>query len=129
MKTGSSLVFSDHEMVEFNFLKGENKVNSRTTTLTLRGVEFCLFKDLIGLIAWSMIMERKRVKDSRLNFKNHLLQVQELSIPICMKSSKGGRRPTWMHKKLSHKRKCTRDGSRIRSSRRDIETFPKCVGI
>lgn len=64
VNTGSSLGFSDHEMVEFNFLKGENKVNSRTTTVTFRGAEFFLFRDLVGSIAWEMILERKGVRES-----------------------------------------------------------------
>lgn len=52
---------------------------------------------------------------------------------IYMNSSKGGRRSTGMNKKLlaklKHKRKCTRDGSRIRSPRRDIETLTKYAGM
>lgn len=55
-----------------------------------------------------MALERSRVQEYWLTFKNHLLQVQKWFILTNRKSRKAGNRPAWMGKvllrKLTHKK-------------------------
>ena len=57
VKAGGSLCCSDHGMVKFRIVRGENKANSRITTLSFRRTDFGLFRDGLGRIPWVMILE------------------------------------------------------------------------
>jgi len=100
VKTVHSLGCSDPEMVEFRVLRGGSTAVSRITTLDFRRANFGLFKDLLGGIPWVRALECKGVQESWLLFKHYFLRAQDQCIPVSKKSSKGGRRPTWMSKEL-----------------------------
>ena len=70
-------------MAEFRFPKAERRVKSKLTALDFRGVDFGLFKDLLGSVPWDKAPEgRGWGHESWLIFKDHLLQAQESSIPM-----------------------------------------------
>jgi len=76
MKDGGSLGCSDHEMVEFRFLRGGSRALSRTTALDFRRANFGLFKDLLGGIPWVRAQEGRGIQESWLLFKHHFLHAQ-----------------------------------------------------
>lgn len=45
-KVRGSLGYSDHEIIQFEFVHGRNKAVSRIAVLDFRGTDFDLFKDL-----------------------------------------------------------------------------------
>ncbi|KFW11307.1 hypothetical protein N327_10870, partial [Fulmarus glacialis] len=81
-------------------------------TLDLRRADFGLFRDLLGRGPWDKALEGRGSQESRLIFKDHLLQAQERCIPTKRKSGKNTRRPAWMNKdlldKLKHKKEVCR---------------------
>jgi len=99
-KAGGSFGCSDHEMVEFRFLRGGIRAISRVKTLELRRANFGLFKEVLGGILWVRALEGRGVQESWSLFKHHFLHAQDHCIPLSKKSSKGGRRPAWMSKEL-----------------------------
>jgi len=99
VKVGGRLGCSDHEMVEFSFLRGGSKVISRIKTLDLRRTNFGLFKELLGGIPWARALEGRGIQECWSLFKYHFLHAQEWCIPLSKKSRKGGRRPVWLNKK------------------------------
>jgi len=100
VKVGGSLGSSDHEMVNFRILHGGSRAIRRIKTLDFKRANFGLFKELLGGIPWGRALEGRGVQESRSLFKHHFLHAQERCIPLNKKSSKGGRRPTWMSKEL-----------------------------
>jgi len=94
VKVVGSLGCNDHEMGEFRILHG------RIKTLEFRRANFGLFKELLGGIPWVWALESRGVQESWSLFKHHFLLAQDRCIPMSKKSSKGGRRPTWMSKVL-----------------------------
>ncbi|GAB0190586.1 mitochondrial enolase superfamily member 1 [Grus japonensis] len=100
LKVGGSLGCSDHEMVEFRILCGRSRAVNRITTLDFRRANFGLFKDLLGRIPWIKVLEGKGAQESWSVFKHHFLRAQDQCIPKNRKTSKGGRRPTQISKKL-----------------------------
>jgi len=105
VKTGGSLGCSDHEIVEFRILHGGSRAISRITTLDFRKAIFGLFKDLLGGIQWVRALEGRGIKESWPLSKHHFLCAQDQCFPVSKKSSKGGRRTTWMNKELLEKLK------------------------
>ncbi|KFW64479.1 hypothetical protein AS28_12305, partial [Pygoscelis adeliae] len=79
--------------------------HSKLTTLDFRRADFGLFRDLFGRAPWDKALEGRGAQESRVIFKDHLLQAQELRIPTKRKSSKNARRPAWMNKELLDKLK------------------------
>jgi len=120
-------------MVEFRILRQVSRGKSRTKTLDFRRVDFNLFRLLLERIPWVVVQERRGIQRSWLIFKDHLLQVQEWSIPTCRSSSKGSRRPAWVSKQVlakpKHKKKAHRGGSRGRPPVRNTETLLECAGV
>ncbi|KFW65506.1 hypothetical protein AS28_00874, partial [Pygoscelis adeliae] len=86
--------------------------NSRVRTLNLRKANFQLFRALVHGMPWETALRGKRVNESWEIFKNIFLRAQELSIAMCKKSGRGGRRPAWLSQdlpaKLKHKTKMHR---------------------
>jgi len=99
VKAGGRLGCSDHEMVEFSFLRGGSKVTCRIKTLDLRKDNFGLFKELLGGIPWDRALEGRGVQECLSLFKHHFLHAQERCIPLSKKSRKKGRRAAWLNKK------------------------------
>ena len=111
VKLKGSLGCSDHEMVEFKILRTATRAHSKLT-LDFRRADFGLFRDLLGRVSWDKALERRGAQESRLIFKDHVLQAQEGCIPTKRKSGKNARRPAWMNKelldKLKHKKEAYR---------------------
>lgn len=72
-----SLSCSNHEMVEFEFLRAVSRAHRKLTDLHFRRAEFDLFRDLLGRVAWDSALDGRETQKSWLIFKNHLLQPQE----------------------------------------------------
>jgi len=53
----SSLGCSDHEMVEFRFLKAVRRAHSKLTTMDIRRADFGLLRDLLGRVPWDKALE------------------------------------------------------------------------
>ena len=100
VKVGGSLGCSDHEMLEFSIMCGGSRARSRINTPDFRRVNFGLFKDLLGGIPWARPLEGRGVQESWLLFKHHFLRAQDWCLFLSKKSTKRGRRPAWMNKKL-----------------------------
>lgn len=100
LKVRSGLGCSDLEMVDFRILRGRVKANSRITILEFRRAYFGLFRDLLEMIPWDIVLERREIQETWIIFKNDLLQAQQCSIVIFRQTSKGGRKPEWMNKDL-----------------------------
>jgi len=100
VKAGGRLSCSDHEMIEFRILCGGSRAISRIKTLDLRRANFGLFKERLGGIPWARALEGREVQECCSLFKRHFLHAQEWCILLSKKSSKGGRRPARLNKKL-----------------------------
>ena len=50
VKLQGSLGCSDHEMVEFKFLRAERRVHNKLSTLDFRRADFGIFRDLLGRV-------------------------------------------------------------------------------
>lgn len=61
VKAWGRLGCCDHGIVEFGFLRGENQVNSRITTLDFRRTDFGLFGKLLGGIPWDTVLTDKKM--------------------------------------------------------------------
>lgn len=79
-----------------------------------------LFRHLLGIMLFSMSLERREVKESWLILKYHLLYPQEWSVPMSRESRKGSRRSAWINKLWTSwlnsdtKKKFTGGGRRVR---------------
>jgi len=104
---GCSLGCSDHTLVELPILRGTGQVKSRDRTLNLRKANFQLFRVPVPGIPWEIACRGKGVKESCEIFKDIFLRVIELSILMCMKLGRKGRRTAWLSQdllaKLKHK--------------------------
>ncbi|PKU40564.1 hypothetical protein llap_9133 [Limosa lapponica baueri] len=87
-------------MVEFKILRAERRVHSKLATLDLRRADFGLFRDLLSRVPWDKALEGRRAQESWLIFIDHLLQVEEQSIPTKRKLGKNASRPAWMNKEI-----------------------------
>lgn len=109
-------------MVQFSILREGN----RATKILEGGCTTALTAG----IPWDISLERREVQDNCLIFKDHLLQAQKWSVQMSWKSSKGGRTPVWMNRKL--KLRCKKEAYKTekdRWPRRNIETLSKHGGM
>ncbi|KAK4810519.1 LOW QUALITY PROTEIN: hypothetical protein QYF61_004482, partial [Mycteria americana] len=100
VKIGGSQGCSDHALVEFTILRDMGQVKSKVKTLNFRRVSFQLFKELVDGTPWETALRDKGAEQSWQLFKDVFLRVQELSVLMCKKSGKEGRRPAWLSKDL-----------------------------
>ena len=98
-KVRERLGCTDLEMMEFKTQREGNKAKSRITALDFSRADFVLFRDLLGRVPQKSAVGRKGFQESLLFFRDHI-QAQEWLTPMTRISSKGGRRPAWMNKKL-----------------------------
>ncbi|KAK4811192.1 hypothetical protein QYF61_019823 [Mycteria americana] len=99
VKIDGSLGCSDHALVEFTILRDMGQAKSILKTLNLRKVNFQLFKGLVDGTPWEIAL-RDNEEEQSWQLKDIFLRAQELSIPMCKKSGKEGRRPAWLSKDL-----------------------------
>lgn len=116
VEVGAILGFCDHEMLEFRILNGGSRAISKIANLNFRRINFGLFQDLLGKMPWARALERRGVQESWSVFKHHFLQAQYQCIPMSDKSSKGGRRPSWMSQELLAKLKQKEEKRRLQAS-------------
>lgn len=93
VKTGVSLGWSDHAMVEFTILRSMGQVKSKAKTLNFRRLNFQLFRELQDETSRETALRDKVAEQSWQLFKHTFLGAQELSIPTCMQSGKECRTP------------------------------------
>ncbi|KFQ86553.1 hypothetical protein N337_12956, partial [Phoenicopterus ruber ruber] len=68
--------------------------------LNFRKANFQLFKELVNRTPWETALRDKGAEQSWQIFKEAFHRAQELSIPRCKKTSKGGKRPAWLSRDL-----------------------------
>ena len=79
--------------------------------MDFRRHNFGLFKKLLGGIPWARALEGRGVQEFWSLFKHQFLHAQDQCIPPSKKSIKGGRRATWMNKKLLAELTANSDGT------------------
>lgn len=88
----------DKEVSEFRIQRKGNKTKSSITSLDFSRADFARFRDLLVRVPQRTTVGRKGVQESLfLRNQVHHIQDQEWLSPMTRISSKGGRRPTWMH--------------------------------
>ncbi|KAM9168311.1 very low-density lipoprotein receptor-like [Mergus octosetaceus] len=73
---------------------------SKVRTLNFRRANFQLFKELVDEIPWDTVLRDRGSDQSWQLFKDIFLRAQELSIPMCNKSSREGRKPVRLRNDL-----------------------------
>ncbi|KAK4807146.1 hypothetical protein QYF61_018487 [Mycteria americana] len=97
---GGCLGKSDHEMIEF-LIRGEVRRGvSRTATLDFQRADFGLFRSLVDRVPWEAVLKGKGVQESWTFFKKEILKAQEQAVPMCRKTSRKGRRLTWLNREI-----------------------------
>lgn len=79
---------------------------------------------MLGRVPWDMVLEKRRVQQSCLIFKDYILQAQEQSTMMCRKSSKSSTMPTCMNNKLLTQLKLKREAQKHRISE-NRDRWPK----
>ncbi|KAK4817941.1 hypothetical protein QYF61_002785 [Mycteria americana] len=95
VKIGGSLGCSDHALVEFAVLRDMGQVKSKVRTLNFRKANFQLFKEVVNRTPWETALRDKGAEQSWRIFKDAFHRAQKLSIPMCQKSGKEGKEPSW----------------------------------
>ena len=103
VKIGGSLGCSDHALVEFVILKNAGLAKNRARTLCFRRANFLLLKELPSEIPWEAVLMGTGAEQSWQLWKDTFLRAQLLSILQKKKSSRGGRRLSWLCKDLQLK--------------------------
>ena len=88
--------------MKFAILNNVGLAKSRARTLCFRRIKLWLLKELLNGIPWETVLKGMGAEQSWKLFKDTLLRTQWFSIPQ-QKSSRGGRRPTWLCKDLQLK--------------------------
>ena len=73
---------------------------SKVRILNFRRASFQLFKELVDEIPWDTVLRDRGSDRNWQLFKDIFLGAQGLSIPICNKSSRVGRKPKWLNKDM-----------------------------
>lgn len=129
---GGCLGHSDHEMVEFKFFGVMRKKASRVATLDFKRANLKLLSELGSTVPLESDFEGLGIHECWSVFKNHILEAQEQSIPLCQKSSKRGRKLAWLNRELlsdlRQKRNCMISRNKVRLHRKSTELWFTCVG-
>ena len=81
-------------------MTGTGQLKSRVRTLNFRRANFQLVKELVDGTPWETALRDKGAEQSWQIFENIFLRAQDLSIPMCKKSGKEGRRSAWLSEDL-----------------------------
>ena len=118
---------SFHALVEFVISRDMGLSKSKVRTLNFRRANFQLFAELVDEIPWDTVLTDRGSDQRSQLFKDIFLGVQELSIPICHKSSREGRKLARSNKdllvKLRQKEEMHRGGKRPL----DLATWSKSI--
>jgi len=109
VKTGGSLGYSDHTLVEFTVLRNIGKVRSIVRTLNFRKAKFQLFKELVNRTPWETVLRDRGAELSSQIFKDAFHKAQELSVPRCKKAGKEQKRPACLDSVMLVKLKSKRE--------------------
>lgn len=75
-------------------------MSSKHKTLNFRRASFQLFKELMDGTTWENFLRDKKSRKKWQLLKALFLGAQELSVSMCWKSGREGRRPAWLRKDL-----------------------------
>ena len=93
VKVGGRLGQSDHKMLDFSILVEPRRGDSRTATLDFWRVDFKLLRTMVERIPWEVVLESMGAQEGWEYFKETVLKVQDLTIPMSRKMSRQARRP------------------------------------
>ncbi|KFQ62135.1 hypothetical protein N334_11299, partial [Pelecanus crispus] len=85
------------------------KARSAVRTLNFRKANFHLFNELVRRTPWETVLRDRGTEQSWQIFKDTFHRAQELSVPMCKKSGKEGKRPAWLSQDLLVKLKSKRE--------------------
>ena len=91
---------SDHEMLDFSILVEPQRGVSRTATLDFQRTDFNLFRTMVERVPWEVVLESVGAQEGWEYFKETVLKVQDLTIPMSRKMSRRARRPGWLNRDL-----------------------------
>ena len=100
VKVGGRLRQSDHEMLDFSILVEPQRGVSRTATLDFRRTDFNLFRTMVERVPWEVVLESVGAQEGWEYFKETVLKVQDLTIPMSRKMNRRARRPGWLSRDL-----------------------------
>ena len=98
VKVGGRLGQSDHETLDFSIPVEPRRGVSRTATLDFRRVDFNLFRTMVERVPWEVVLESMEAQEGWEYFKETVLKVQDLTIPMSRKMSQRARRPGWLNR-------------------------------
>ena len=87
VKVGGHLGQSDHEMLDFSILVEPQRGVSRTATLDFRRTDFNLYRTMVERVPWEVVLESMGAQEGWEYFKESVLKVQDLTIPMSQKMS------------------------------------------
>ncbi len=88
VKVGGRLGQSDHEMLDFSILVEPWTGVSRTAILDFRRADFNLFRTMVERVPWEVVLESVGAQEGWEYFKETVLKVQDLTIPMSRKMSR-----------------------------------------
>ena len=100
VKVGGHLGHRYHEMLDFSILVEPQRGVSRTATLVFRKADFNLFRTMVEQVHWEVVLESMGAQEGWEYFKETVLKVQDLTIPMSRKTSQWARRPGWLNRDL-----------------------------
>ena len=100
VKVGGRLGQSDHEMLDFSILVEPQRGVSITATLDFQTANFKLFRTMVERVPWMVVLESVVAQEDWEYFKETVLKVQNLTIPMSRKMSRWARRPGWLNRDL-----------------------------
>ena len=87
VKVGGRLGQSYHEMLVFSILVEPWRGVSRTATLDFQRADFNLCRTMVERVPWEVVLESVGAQEGREYFKETVLKVQDLTIPMSWKMS------------------------------------------
>jgi len=87
VKVGGLLGKSGHEMLDFSIFVEPRRVVCRTATLDFRRADFNLFRTLVERVPWEVVLESVGAQEGWEYFKETVLKVQDLTIPMSQKTN------------------------------------------
>jgi len=100
IKIGGNLSCWHHTLVEFTVLRGMGQAKSKVRTMNFRKSNFQLFKKLVSRTPWETALRKKGTEQTWQSFKDVFHRAQELSVPRCKNSGKGGKRQACLSQDL-----------------------------
>ena len=100
VKVGGRLGQSDHETLDFSIPVEPRRGVSRTATLDFRRADFHLCRTMVERVPWEVVLESVGAQEGWEYFKETVLKVQDLTIPMSRKMSRRARRPGWLNRDL-----------------------------